>query len=268
MGSAAASIPFWRVVPGEREGAYILPVMPAATVGPEGAPHVMGGVALAALIDAMELASELPLQYAQVQFLSPTQHAEQLDIACEPCGGGRAVVQFAAGATVNGRPTHRASAALGAREPSEQVLFAAMPDVPAPDASEERGHTYPVAPGGLLDQMDYRVAAEDTARGMQAIWTRSRAGFAVDAPWLAIISDFFLGAHPGSRGPGSSSLDAMLRFVQPCEPGWVLSVTEFGAFSRGVVHGSARHFSEDGRLLAISSQSGVLPRIPFEVPAR
>jgi len=31
-----------------------------------------------------------------------------------------------------------------------------------------------------------------------------------------------------------------------------------------VVHGSARHFSQDGKLLAISSQAGVLPRIAFE----
>ncbi|ABC64388.1 acyl-CoA thioesterase [Erythrobacter litoralis] len=257
-----SKVPFWRCVPKEGAGRFLLPIMPAATVGPEGAPHVMGGVALAALIDAMELESELPLQYAHVQFLSPTQHVEELEISCEQCGGGRAIAQYAASAHVNGRPTHRASAALGAREPSEQTLFAEMPDVPAPDESEERAHTYPVAPGGLLDQMDYRIAAEDNARGLQAIWTRSRAGFAVDAAWLAIISDFFLGAHPGARGPGSSSLDAMLRFVQPCEPGWVLSVTDFGAYSRGVVHGSARHFSEGGRLLAISSQSGVLPRTP------
>jgi acyl-CoA thioesterase len=41
----------------------------------------------------------------------------------------------------------------------------------------------------------------------------------------------------------------------------VLSVTEMAAFDRGAAHGSARHFSEDGRLLAISSQTGVLPRI-------
>ena len=116
-----------------------------------------------------------------------------------------------------------------------------------------------VGPITLFDVTGFRVHPG----GMQAIWTRSRAGYAVDAGWLAIISDFFLGAHPGSRGPGSSSLDAMLRFVQGCEPGWVLSVTEFSAFSRGVVHGSARHFAEDGRLLAISSQSGVLPRIPM-----
>ncbi|MEC7160978.1 MAG: hypothetical protein VXW57_04110, partial [Pseudomonadota bacterium] len=57
-------------------------------------------------------------------------------------------------------------------------------------------------------------------------------------------------------------LDDTFRFIQGCDDVWVLSVTEFAAFDRGVVHGSAKHFSQDGRLLAISSQSGVLPRIP------
>ncbi|MHA7820917.1 MAG: acyl-CoA thioesterase [Erythrobacter sp.] len=259
---SVSQIPFWRCVPGSGEGNYLLPVMPAATVGPEGAAHIMGGVALGALIDAMELDSELPLLFAQVQFLSPTQHAEELSIRCEPCGGGRAIAQYAAHAAVNGRPTHRASAALGAREPSELHLFAQMPDVPPPDQCEDVDGRWS-APGGLGDQFDHRIAHEDNERGTQAVWTRSRAGFAVDAAWLAIVSDLFLGAHPGARGPGTSSLDAMLRFVQGCEPGWVLSVTEYAAFGRGVVHGSARHFSEDGRLLAISSQSGVLPRVPM-----
>lgn len=256
-----ANFPFWRVVPGDGEGHYMLPVMPAATVGPAGAPHIMGGIGLGALVDAMELDSERPLQFAQVQFLSPTQHAEELAISCEPCGGGRAIAQYAATAHVNGRPTHRASAALGQREHGEDTQFARMPEMPLPDACEGIERDW-AQPGGLIDQIDMRVAFEDNARGMQAIWTRSRAGFAVDAGWLAIISDFFLGSHPLSHGIGSSSLDATLRFVSGCEPGWVLSVTEFSAFSRGVVHGSARHFSEDGRLLALSSQSGTLPRIP------
>lgn len=251
--------PFWRVVPGQRSGEFVLPVMPPATAGPDGAPHIMGGVALAAIVDAMELDSELPLLWAQVQFLGPTQHAEELAIEVEQCGGGQAVAQYAASASVNGRPTHRASGALGYREPYEQTLFAKMPDIVGPDAATpvEISHS---APGGLPDQFDYHVALHDEERGVHAVWTRSRAGFAVDAGWLAIISDLFLGAHPASRG--GSSLDAMFRFVQGCEPGWVLSVTEFAAFERGVVHGSARHFAEDGRLLAISSQTGVLPRIP------
>ncbi|QYJ07580.1 acyl-CoA thioesterase domain-containing protein [Qipengyuania flava] len=251
--------PFWRVVPGQRSGEYVLPVMPPATAGPDGAPHIMGGVALGAIVDAMELASELPLLWAQVQFLGPTQHAEELAIEVEQCGGGQAVAQFAASASVNGRPTHRASGALGEREPNEQTLFSEMPEVKGPDESlkVEISHS---APGGLPDQFDYRIAHQDEERGVQAIWTRSHADFAVDAGWLAIISDLFLGAHPATRG--GSSLDAMFRFVQAAEPGWVLSYTELAAFDRGVVHGSARHFAKDGRLLAISSQTGVLPRIP------
>ena len=43
-----SKIPFWRVVPGDGPGRFTLPVMPAATVGPEGAGHIMGGVALGA----------------------------------------------------------------------------------------------------------------------------------------------------------------------------------------------------------------------------
>ena len=254
-----ANYPFWRVVPGDRQGEYSLPVMPPATAGPDGAPHIMGGVALAAIIDAMQLDSELPLLCAQAQFLGPTQHAEELLVQVEQCGGGRSVAQYTASASVNGRPTHRASGALGYREPNEQTLFAQMPEVVGPDYATpvEISHS---APGGLPDQFEFRVALHDEERGIHANWTRSRAEFAVDAGWLAIISDLFLGAHSASRG--GSSLDAMFRFVQGSEPCWVLTVTQLAAFDRGVVHGSAQHFSEDGRLLAISSQTGVLPRIP------
>lgn len=255
-----ATIPFWRVVPGERQGEFILPVMPPATVGPEGAPHVMGGVALAAAVDALELASEQPLLFAAIQFLAPTTHAEELSISCEQYGGGQAVGQWFAEIRSGGRLVQRVNAALGAREPSEQTLFATMPDVPGPEECEVLDRQAWGAPGTLSDQFELRVAARDTDRGTQAMWSRSRAGFAVDSGWLAIVSDFFLGAHPAARG--GSSLDDTFRFVQGAEPGWVLTVTEFASFDRGVVHGSARHFAEDGSLLAISSQSGVLPRIP------
>ena len=255
-----AKFPFWRVVPGNREGEYILPVMPPATVGPEGAPHVMGGVALAAAIDAMELASGQPILWANIQFLSPTQHAEELSLTCEQCGGGQAVGQWMAHIAVNGRPTHRVSAALGAREPSERTIFSQMPDTPGPeDCAPDQGERYG-AVGSLYDQVERRIAMEDAERGLHAVWTRCAPGFASDAGWLAIVSDFFLGAHPRTRG--GSSLDATFRFIQSAQAGWVLSVTEIAALDRGVAHGSARHFAEDGSLLAISSQTGVLPRIP------
>lgn len=255
-----ARFPFWRVVPGHREGEYILPVMPPATVGPEGAPHVMGGVALAAAVDAMELASEQPILWANIQFLSPTQHAEELTIRCEQCGGGQSIGQWMTDISVIGRPTHRISAALGAREPSEREIFATMPDLPAPDECDVQQGPRWGGPGTLYDQIELRVAKTEPDQGYTAIWTRSTGDFHNDAGWLAIVSDLFLGSHPKSAG--GSSLDATYRFVQSSEPGWVLSVTQIAGFDRGVVHGSAQHFSENGDLLAISSQTGVLPRIP------
>ena len=255
---SVSRFPFWRVAPGERGGEYVLPVMPPATVGPEGAPHVMGGVALAAAVDALELASGQTLLWSNIQFLAPTTHAEELVVSCEQCGGGQSVGQWQAEIRSNSRLTHRVSAALGAREPSEQRIFAAMPDVPSPAECESGDRSWG-EPGMLGDQLETRVALQDDARGIQALWSRSQAGFAADSGWLAIVSDFFLGAHHAARG--GSSLDDTYRHIQSADAGWVLSVTELAAFDRGVVHGSARHFAEDGRLLAISSQSGVLPRI-------
>ena len=259
-----ANYPFWRVVPDQsgREGAFSLPIMPPATVGPEGAGHIMGGVGLAAIIDAMELASGQPILWANIQFLSPTNHAEELDIYCEQVGGGQSIGQWMAQASVNGRPTHRVSASLGQREPNEQHIFAQMPDVPGPDDCANRDDGQWSPPGTLYDQIERRNALVDEDKGFEATWTRNTAGFANDVGWIAIVSDCFMGAHPKSRN-GGSSLDATLRFIQSAPPGWVLSVTQFGAFDRGVVHGQAQHFSEDGKLLALSSQSGVLPRIPL-----
>ncbi len=255
-----AKYPFWRVVPGNRQDEFLFPVTMPATVGPEGAPHVMGGVALAAAVDALELASEQPLLWANIQFLAPTTHAEELEIRCEQCGGGQAVGQWQAEIRSAGRSTHRINAALGAREPSEQSIFAEMPEVPGPDSSDPLNTPDWGWPGSLRDQFEMRLAFADQTMGKQALWSRSTAGFKADSGWLAIVSDFFLSAHPASRG--GSSLDDTFRFIQGSETDWILSVTEFAAFDRGVVHGSARHFAEDGRLLAISSQTGVLPRIP------
>lgn len=257
---SVAKFPFWRVVPGNRQDEFLFPVTMPAQVGPEGAPHVMGGVALAAAVDALELASGQPLLWSNIQFLAPTTHAEELVVRCEQCGGGQAVGQWQAEIRSGGRLTHRVSAALGAREPSEQTIFAHMPEVPGPDASKPLDEPDWGWPGSLRDQFEMRLASIDPKAGRQAMWSRSNAGFKADSGWLAIVSDFFLGAHPAARG--GSSLDDTYRFIQGEGHGWVLSVTEFAAFDRGVVHGSARHFSEDGKLLAISSQSGVLPRIP------
>lgn len=256
-----ANFPFWRVVPGQRSGEYIYPITRPATVGPEGAPHVMGGATLAAAVDALELESGQPILWANIQFLAPTQHAEELTITCEQYGGGQSVGQWFAEIRNNGNLVQRVNAALGAREPSEQRIFAKMPEVPDPDQCEIKAFDHNGYEDNLVGQIERRTAIEKPDEGYEAVWSRSKAGFPIDAGWLAITSDFFLGAHPMTRG--GSSLDDMFRFIRGAEPGWILSVTELAAFDRGTVSGQARHFAEDGTLLAISSQTGVLPRIPL-----
>ncbi len=258
-----AKFPFWRVVPSEsgREGEYVLPITRPATVGPPGNPHIMGGACLGAAVDALELSSQQPLLWATIQFRIPSQGAEELTIRCEQVGGGRSIGQWQADVILNGRVIQMVTAAVGAREPSEQVLFAKMPDVPPPDECPEKPKDANGFDDNLPGQLERRTALEDNERGIEAVWSRSKAGFANDAGLLAVISDFFLGAHP--RAHGGSSLDATFRFIQSAPPGWVLSVTQMCAFDRGVAQGQAQHFGEDGTLLAISSQTGVVPRVPL-----
>lgn len=261
-----AKAPFWHTLPDPRGHAYagrfILPVTRPATVGPDGNPFVMGGVALAAGIDALQQASEMPLLWATIQFLAPSHGAETLEISCEQLGGGRSIGQWAVDITSGERHFQRISAAVGAREPSDSHIFARMPAVPHPDDLEQKLPDPNGTDDNLIGQVERRVALDDPDRGIEAVWTRSRAGFALDAPFLALVSDFFLGAHPRTRT--GSSLDATFRFIQAAPPGWVLTVTELAAFDRGTVSGQARHYAEDGTLLAISSQTGVLPRVPVE----
>ena len=199
MSAGVAKYPFWRVVPGERPGEYILPVMPPATVGPEGALHVMGGIAHAAVVDALEIASEQPLLWSNIQFLAPTTHAEELRIRCEQCGGGQSVGQWLAEVSVNGRLTHRVNASLGARKPSEQVHFEPMPDVPGPAESEPFEKPEWTVPGTMFDQFEMRIALQDDDKGQRALWSRSCAGFPFEAAWAASAR-----ASPSPMSPARS----------------------------------------------------------------
>jgi len=248
-------------VPGDRPGEYILPVTKPATVGPDEFPFVMGGTGFAAAIDSLQQECDQRLLWATIQFLSPTQGVDELTIDCQQIGGGQTIGQWSAQTRAGERMVHNISAALGTRERDADHIFAQMPDVPMPDDCEEKPADLNGSPGNLIGQFERRIAMENAVNGVEAAWVRPRGGFPLHAPILALISDFFLGAHPRTRT--GTSIDATFRFIQPADHGWVLSVTEMAAFDRGTVSGSARHFAQDGRLLAISSQTGVLPRIPL-----
>jgi len=221
----------------------------------------MGGAGFAAAIDSLQQECDQRLIWATIQFLSPTQGVEEMTINCQQIGGGQSIGQWSAQSRVGERVVHNVSAALGERERDADHIFAPMPDVPGPEDSQPKLPDPNGSQSDLIGQFERRIAIEDAERGIEAAWCRPLGGFPLHAPILALISDFFLGAHPRTRT--GSSLDATFRFIQPADHGWVLTVTEIAAFDRGTVSGSARHFSEDGKLLAISSQTGVLPRVPI-----
>ena len=94
--------------------------------------------------------------------------------------------------------------------------------------------------------------------GIEYLWVRALGGFPLNAGLLAIMADFFLGAHTRTRG--GTSLDNTFRLFATAPSGWVLNVTQFAGFDRGAVHGTVHQFAEDGTLLAMASQTGLLPK--------
>lgn len=86
----------------------------------------------------------------------------------------------------------------------------------------------------------------------------------MSAPVLAIIADHLAGGHTLTRG--STSLDNTLRIASCRSTEWVLAHTTFAVIGPAFFHGSMNLFAEDGTLLAVASQTGVLPRRPPSHP--
>ena len=82
----------------------------------------------------------------------------------------------------------------------------------------------------------------------------------IDATMLAVIADFVPGATGNALGmqAGSNSLDNTLRIRKLVETDWVLADIQVQGIHDGFVHGEARLFAEDGTLMAVASQSGIV----------
>lgn len=220
----------------------------------------MGGVAMAAAIDALERATSKPLLWATIQFLNHGFLGDEIDINVEPVGGGRNVTQMMASLSKGNMVLQRVFGALGERPNGKGDVFVSMPEVPAPDDCPAKADDTFGRPDNLLAQFERRTAVEDNDSGYECMWMRPLFDAQVSAPLLALMSDFFLGAHPATRG--GTSLDNTLRVHATAPTEWVLCVTQFAGFVRGAVHGSQHMFTHDGVLLTSSSQTGLLPNRP------
>ncbi len=154
----------------------------------------------------------------------------------------------------------RVIGALGRREGEPDRQFMTMPEVAPPEQCPLKppdafGHSE-----NMVGQFERRTVLEDFDSGLEYVWTRARHRQPVSAALLAAVSDFFLGAHKRSRG--GTSLDNTLRLCSLHPTEWILCTTQVAGFANGVMQGSQCFFSQDGALLAISSQSGLLPHTP------
>ena len=230
---------------------------PQACVGPAGYEFIMGGVAQAAAIEAAEIVSDKPLLWSTIQFVNAGLLHQSIDIEVEVLGGGRSISQVLARLTAEGKVLQTMSAALGGRQGVERQ-FVSMPTVGAPEDCPIKSDLDHNNDQDLIAQFERRVALEVPDEGLGAMWIRPKDALPISAGLLAITSDFMLGLHPESfRG---TSLDNTFRVFSTRPTEWILCVTQMSGFRDGAAMGVTHQFTQDGQLLSVSSQTGLLPR--------
>ena len=236
---------------------FKLVASPWACVGPAGSEFIMGGVAQAAAIEAAEIVSDKPLLWSTIQFVNAGLLNQSIDIEVEVLGGGRSISQVLVTLTADGKVLQTMSAALGGRQGIERQ-FVSMPTVAAPEECSIKTDLDHNNDQDLIAQFERRIAIEAPDDGLGAMWIRSKDALPITAGLLAITSDFMLGLHPESfRG---TSLDNTFRVFSTRPTEWILCVTQMSGFRDGAAMGVTHQFTQDGQLLSVSSQTGLLPR--------
>ncbi len=249
---------FWSPQPSVKdERKFELVASEQACVGPAGYEFIMGGVAQAAAIEAAEIVSGKPLLWSTIQFVNAGLLNQSIDIEVELLGGGRSISQVLVTLTANDTVLQTLTAALGGRQGSERQ-FVNMPQVAPPEDCPVKTDLDHNNDQDLIAQFERKIAIAAPDEGLGAMWIRSKDTLPVSAGLLAITSDFMLGLHPESfRG---TSLDNTFRVFSTRPTEWMLCVTQMSGFRDGAAMGVTHQFTQDGQLLSVSSQTGLLPR--------
>ena len=236
---------------------FALTASTKACVGPAGYEFIMGGVAQAAAIEAAESVTDKPLLWSTIQFVNAGLLNQSIDIEVEALGGGRSISQVLVTLTTDGTVLQTMSAALGGRQGQDRQ-FVSMPTVAPPEKCSIKTDLDHNNDQDLIAQFERRIAIEAPDDGLGAMWIRSKDALSISAGLLAITSDFMLGLHPESfRG---TSLDNTFRVFSTRPTEWILCVTQMSGFRDGAAMGVTHQFTQDGQLLSVSSQTGLLPR--------
>lgn len=251
-----------------------LPVEMGISVGPPKQKFLFGGVGLASAIRALELSHDRPLIWATAQYLSFATPGETVSVDVRAATEGKNITQARVLGHVGEREIYTVNAAVGSRGKDLDHQWLTMPDVPPPEDCEALPRFRPKVgdePDDLQQRMNTRVAMGRYGRkrsegglsedGRVILWSRPMDDATpIDATMLAVIADFVPGAtgHALGMQAGANSLDNTIRIRKIVPTDWVCADIRVQGIHDGFVHGEARLFAQDGTLMAVASQSGIV----------
>ena len=220
-----------------------------------------GGTGLAATTALMEAETGRRALWATVQFASTTDVGADIDCEVEVTAGGRSTSQVrVTGTTTEGILFSALGATGESRRGKLEAQFGSPASVPGPDDCDAWRPAIPNAadlPGlnrGWLEGLDIRQVAGGTAFWMRLHGkplTRSALGFMADVVPSGVV-------RAAGRAGAGRSLDNSIRFGPDPTGDWLLVDIDPHMISGGYVHGAARLWSEDARLLGVASQTASL----------
>jgi acyl-CoA thioesterase len=244
---------------------WIVPITPALS-GNGGS--LFGGVGLAAGIEAIERTTGRPVVWATGQYLAPTQPGEMMDLQVKISSQGHTVSHGRVVGCVGDREIITVLAAVGERQEPSRAIWARPVQVPGPDECEPI--TRPSKGESIHDHVERRIgkpmvgAAEAGAQGGEeytTIWSRM-PGVLTDPGTLAIMADHGPSTlrNALAKQVVSTSIDNTIRLAHAgvCDDAWVQLDSRIEFVGNGFAHGTTRMWNEEGRLLAIASQSMII----------
>jgi len=226
--------------------------------------RLFGGAGLAAAVATLEAATDRNTLWATVQFVGTAEIGDTIDCRVDVLAAGHNTTQARVSATTDGRIVFLALGSTARqREDGFGAELGSMPSVAGVDECTPWTPEFPVPAESILARgpfatAEFRRAVADD--GTLMLWARMK-GRTQDRMTVAYLGDFVPSAvlRAAGRDGGGTSLDNSIRYGRAPAEGtdWILIDTEPHLADSGYVHGAARLWSADGRLLAVASQTAV-----------
>jgi acyl-CoA thioesterase II len=233
----------------------------ALCLGPPDGKHMSGGAQSAAIVALLEAETGRPLIQLAGQFLASPASGETASIAIDAMQSGRAISLASASIARGANRSAVFSASLGERPDAGSFNWEAAPVAPPPQECAPLPFVRS-DPGDLHTHLDIRMAHDPRAQvdGRLLFWVRWDDTAIVPAAFLALIADYLPEAIHFNIGrpAGAVSLDNSLRITGRAATPWLLCETRLQAVANGLFHGRMSIFAQNGNLLALASQSGVV----------